>query len=158
MSDNVKILVGTMTGTAELVADEILDVLEDKGADVEIVLMDNLKSGDLDSDDLYILCTSTYGQGDIPDNAQAFFEDLEAEKPDLSDLNYGVFALGDRTYMQTFCFGGKKFDELFSKLGANRIGDRLEHDASSGELPEDVAAEWAEDWYAAASGVSAEAA
>ncbi len=158
MSDNVKILVGTMTGTAELVADEILDVLEDKGATAEITLMDDLKAGDLNSDDFYVICTSTYGQGDIPDNAQAFFEDLESEKPDLSGLRYGVFALGDRTYMQTFCFGGMKFDELLTKLGATRVGERLEHDASSGELPEDVAADWAEEWFAAASGVSAEAA
>lgn len=147
MSNEVKILVGTMTGTAELVADEIVDVLEDKGADVEILLMDDLKPDALAVGPLYIICTSTYGQGDVPDNAQDFFEALEDTKPDLTGLHYGVFALGDRTYMQTFCFGGKKFDELFEKLGAKRLGERREHDASSGELPEDVAAEWAEEWF-----------
>lgn len=149
MSNEVKILVGTMTGTAELVADEIVDVLEDKGADVEILLMDDLTPDVLEPGPLFIICTSTYGQGDIPDNAQAFFAALESGKPNLSGVHYGVFALGDRTYMQTFCFGGKKFDELFEKLGATRLGDRKEHDAASGELPEDVAADWAEGWFEA---------
>lgn len=154
MSNEVKILVGTMTGTAELVADEIVEVLEEKGAETEILLMDDLKPDQLDTGPLYIICTSTYGNGDIPDNAQAFYEALESEKPDLSGLHYGVFALGDRTYMQTFCFGGKKFDELFEKLGATRLGARKEHDASSGDLPEDIAADWADGWY----GEAAEAA
>lgn len=147
MSEEVKILVGTMTGTAELVADEIVDVLSDKGADVEIMLMDDLDASSVAPGPLYIICASTYGQGDIPDNSQAFFEALEQGKPDLSAIRYGVFALGDRTYMQTFCFGGQKFDALFESLGAKRLGDRKEHDASSGDLPEDIAAEWAEGWY-----------
>ncbi|NMM46394.1 nitric oxide synthase [Rhodospirillaceae bacterium KN72] len=150
MSNEVKILVGTMTGTAELVADEIVDVLDGKGADVEVLLMDDLKPDVLKPGPLYILCVSTYGQGDVPDNAQAFFAALSEQKPDLSGIYYGVFALGDRTYMQTFCFGGQKFDELLSGLGATRLGDRKEHDACSGELPEDLAAEWAEQWFEAA--------
>jgi MioC protein len=33
-------------------------------------------------------------------------------------VRYGVIALGDRTYSQTFCFGGKKFDERLQGLGA----------------------------------------
>lgn len=146
MATQIKILVGTMTGTAELVADEIVDVLQDKGAETEILLMDDLQPDALVPGALYIICTSTYGQGDIPDNAQAFYEALQSEKPDLSGLTYGIFALGDRTYMQTFCFGGIKFDELFTSLGARRLGERQDHDAASGELPEDVAAEWAADW------------
>lgn len=147
MTQAVKILVGTMTGTAELVADEIADVLGDKGADVDIALMDDLTSDIFDTDTLYIVCTSTYGQGDVPDNAQALYEDLESKSPNLAGVRYGVFALGDTTYQQTFCFGGKKFDTLLSKLGATRIGEREEHNASAGTLPEDDAAGWAEGWY-----------
>ena len=156
MSESIKILVGTMTGTAELVADEIVDVLEGKGAEPEIVLMDDLKADSVEPG-LYIICTSTYGQGDVPDNAQSFYDALESAKPDLSEVRYGVFGLGDRTYMQTFNFGGKKFDALFESLGAKRVGERMEHDASSGDLPEDIAAEWTEEWYEQASS-SAEAA
>jgi len=147
MSSEVKILVGTMTGTAELVADEMVDVLKEKGANPEILLMDDLAPDALIPGPLYIICTSTYGQGEVPDNARSFYDALEEQAPDLSAIQYGVFALGDMTYMQTFCFGGRKFDDLFAKLGARRLGERVEHDASSGDLPEDMAAEWAEEWF-----------
>lgn len=143
----MKIFVGTMTGTAELCAEEIADALSDKGVDAEIELMDGLDSGALDGAETFLICTSTYGQGDVPDNAQAFLESLKADRPDLSGARFGLFALGDMTYSQTFCFGGKQFDQVLTDLGATRVGEMLLHDASSGTLPEDVAADWAADWY-----------
>ncbi len=147
MTDMIKILVGTMTGTAELVAEEILDTLTDKGAEAELTLMDEVRADTVSESDTLIICTSTYGQGDVPDNAQALLESLQAAKPDLSSVRYGLFALGDMTYAQTFCFGGKRFDEALQSLGAQRVGEIVLHDASSGTLPEDEAADWASDWY-----------
>ncbi len=147
MSEPIKILVGTMTGTAELVADEIAEVLQSKGVETEIVLMDDAGPDVFEPSAGYVICTSTYGQGDVPDNARALCAALETDRPDLSGIRYGVFALGDMTYAQTFCFGGRKLDDMLRALGAERIGDRREHDASSGSLPEDEAAGWAEAWY-----------
>lgn len=147
MADTVKILVGTMTGTAELVADEIAEVLNDKGLEAEIELMDDLDSGVFADGGTFIVCTSTYGSGDVPDNAHAFMDSLQADAPDLSGVRFGVFALGDMTYAQTFCFGGKQFDEQLTKLGARRVGAVMKHNASEGTLPEDVAADWAAEWY-----------
>lgn len=147
MNQRISILVATMTGTAELVADEIAEVLRARGADVDIRLMDDLGADAFEAGRGYIICTSTYGQGDVPDNAQTLFATLARERPALSGIRYGVFALGDMTYADTFCFGGRKFDDLLRSLGATRIGERLEHDASQGTLPEDDAAAWAEGWY-----------
>src|SRR5262249_14449991 len=95
-----------------------------------------------------LICDSTYGQGDVPDNAQKLFADLEATKPDLSSLAYGVIALGDRTYAQTFCFGGKRFDALLQSLGARRIGEVMIHDASAGTIPEEEAVGGVGPWLA----------
>jgi MioC protein len=95
---------------------------------------------------VFLVCTSTYGQGDVPDNAKNLYEALRASKPDLSRVRYGVFGLGDRTYAETFNFGGRKFDELLASLGARRIGERVQHDASSGVLPEETAQEWGGEW------------
>jgi MioC protein len=99
-----------------------------------------------DREAVYLVCTSTYGQGDVPDNAKALYEALCAQKPDLAGVRYGVFGLGDRTYAETFNFGGKRFDEILQALGAERIGERYTHDASSGTLPEEIALEWAQSW------------
>jgi MioC protein len=143
---NLTILVGTMTGTAELVAEEVRDVLREAGAEIEILPMDALNASVFERGGVFLVCTSTYGQGDIPDNGQALFGDLEAGRPDLSRVEYGVIALGDRTYAATFCFGGKRFDALLASLGARRVGDIMLHDASAGTMPEEVAVDWARDW------------
>jgi MioC protein len=145
----INILVGTMTGTAQMCAQEIELALDGDDLQVATLLMDKLEpSVFADRDAVYLVCTSTYGQGDVPDNAKALYEALCAHKPELSGVRYGVFGLGDRTYAETYNFGGKRFDDILTELGAERIGDRLMHDASSGTLPEEIAIEWAEAWVA----------
>jgi MioC protein len=146
MQVKIHILVGTMTGTAQLCAQEMELALDDGETQVATLLMDNLDSSVFSRDGVFLVCTSTYGQGDVPDNARALYEDLKAKRPKLSQVRYGVFGLGDRTYAETFNFGGKRFDELLAELGAQRIGERYMHDASSGVLPEETALEWCQDW------------
>ncbi len=94
----------------------------------------------------YLICSSTYGSGDVPDNAQGLFASLEERRPDLRGIVYGVIALGDQTYGDTFCQGGLRFDKLLSELGAQRAGEVLLHDASAGTMAEDVASEWILPW------------
>jgi MioC protein len=135
-----------MTGTAEMVAQEVETALEAAGHQANIQMMDGLDASVLSGAGPFLICTSTYGQGDVPDNAQALFNSLENDRPDLSSLTYGVIALGDRTYKDTYCQGGLRFDKLLTELGAKRAGDILMHDASSGTLPEEVAAQWVVPW------------
>ncbi|MGH8734057.1 MAG: flavodoxin domain-containing protein [Burkholderiales bacterium] len=144
----ITILVGTMTGTAQLCAQEMELALDDGETEVETRLMDGLDSGVFSAESVFLICTSTYGQGDVPDNARALYEHLQTARPDLSRVRYGVFGLGDRTYAETFNFGGKRFDEILAALGARRVGERHMHDASSGVLPEETALEWCREWLA----------
>ncbi len=146
----LKILVGTMTSTADYVAQAIQMDCADLADDIEIMLMDNLDITVFDTsqakDALYLICTSTYGQGDVPDNARALYESMDAQPQFLGHVKYGVIALGDRTYLQTYCFGGKKFDERLSDLGAQRLGELYCHDASTGTMPEEEATAWCRHW------------
>ena len=148
MALDLTILVGTMTGTAQLVGQELELRLDDGDTHAVAKLMDNLDASVFAGGGLFLICTSTYGQGDVPDNAKKLYDSLQAIRPDLSNLRYGVIALGDRTYAETFCNGGKRFDTILSELGAKRIGEVLLHDASAGTMPEEVAAEWIEGWIA----------
>ena len=158
MTLKINILVGTMTGTAQLVAQELELAWDDGEVRVEMLLMDQLDSSVFAREGVFLICTSTYGQGDVPDNARPLYEDLQTKRPDLSQLRYGVFGLGDKTYAETFNFGGQRFDELLAELGAQRIGERVKHDASSGVLPEEMASEWGDDWLKLARKAVAEAA
>ena len=143
---DLNILVGTMTNTAQLVAQEIELTAGDDETRINVTYMDGLIATAVKPGNLYLICTSTYGQGDVPDNAKSLYDSLVATRPDLTGVRYGVIALGDRTYLQTFCNGGKKFDAILSDLGAQRIGGVCLHDASAGTLPEEVCIEWAQGW------------
>jgi MioC protein len=147
-SMRITILIGTMTGTAQLCAQEMELALGDDETQIEALLMDGLDASVFQREGAFLICTSTYGQGDVPDNARALFEDLQQKRPDLSGVSYGVFGLGDRTYAETFNYGGKRFDDILTELGATRIGERYKHDASSGVLPEETAVEWCQEWAA----------
>ena len=157
----LKILVGTMTSTADYVAQAIQMDCADLVGDIEVLLMDNLDisvfSPEQAKDAIYLICSSTYGSGDVPDNARALYESMSAQPQFLGHVRYGVIALGDRTYMQTFCFGGKKFDERLQDLGAQRIGEVWCHDASSGTMPETEGTAWCRQWLTEALQTSAAA-
>jgi MioC protein len=147
----LKILVGTMTSTAEYVAQAIQMDCADLVDSIDVVQMDGLDITAFDdTEPLYLICTSTYGSGDVPDNARALYESLDTAPKFLGHVRYGVIALGDSTYMQTYCFGGKKFDERLSGLGAQRVGDVWCHNGSAGTLPETEGAAWCREWLAAA--------
>ena len=146
MAVEITILVGTMTGTADMVAQEVQQALEGAGHRASIAMMDNLDASIFGPGGTFLICTSTYGNGDVPDNAQNLFSSLETEKPNLANVTYGIIALGDTTYKDTFCQGGKRFDQLLTELGAKRAGEMLMHDAGSGTLPEELAAQWVVPW------------
>jgi len=145
---NVHMLVGTMTGTAQLVAQEIELAFAGAQLGIDVVFMDALDRRVFERPGVFLICTSTYGQGDVPDNAKAFYADLVACAAPLTHVTYGVFALGDSTHVGTFCFGGKRFDDVLQARGARRIGEVMQHNASGGTLPEEVALEWFPQWLA----------
>jgi MioC protein len=145
---DITILVGTMTGTAQLVAQELELRIDDGETRAQARLMDSLDAAVFEGGGLFLICTSTYGQGDVPDNAKQLYESLQTARPYLAHIRYGVIALGDRTYAETFCNGGRRFDRILAELGAKRVGEILLHDASAGTMPEEVAAEWIDGWVA----------
>ena len=86
----------------------------------------------------------------MPDNARVLYDSLDSDPKYLGHVRYGVIALGDRTYLNTFAFGGKKFDERLQSLGAQRIGEVWCHDASAGTMPEELGTAWCREWLALA--------
>jgi MioC protein len=144
-TQRVGIFVATITGTADMCAEEIDAALNRAGLDVERHQMDNLGADALSPFDFVVIVSSTYGHGDIPDNGQALFEALE-QADSLSGTRFAVFGLGDRTYAATFCEAGRKWDALLAEKGASRFAPLVQHDASSGTLAEDIAGSWAAEW------------
>ncbi len=143
----ILILVGTESGNAQMVADALKPVLEAAGHNVDVT---DKAAGvpDLETHEVWLVVCATHGSGDIPTNILPLAETLERDRPDLSGHRYGVIALGDMTYQDTFCGGGKKVDKVFELCGARKLGDRLEVDASTQPLPDEEALGWIESWKA----------
>jgi MioC protein len=142
---NILILVGTESGNAQMVADALKPVLGTAGHTVDVTDKAATKV-DLEAHDVLLVICATHGSGDVPTNILPLTATLERERPDLSGHRYGVIALGDMTYQDTYCGGGKKVDRVFELCGAKKIGRRLEVDASSQPLPDEEALDWIEGW------------
>jgi MioC protein len=142
----ILIIVGTESGNAQMCADHLADNLPGLGHEVEVAAEADAGGVDFDGRDAVLVCTSTHGDGELPDNIMPLAERLRGDKPDLSHLRYGVIALGDQTYKATFCQAGKDMDALFAACGAKKLGERLEIDACTQPLPDEEALSWAQEW------------
>lgn len=129
-----------------MVADCVKDALEGLGHEVEIFREGNLAQADLGNRGTVLVCTSSTGIGDIPQNIQPLYEELRAKKPSLAGLRYGLIGLGDRNYKESFLGGPKKWDALLTELGAERVGERLELDATDNPYPDQDAVAWVKRW------------
>lgn len=144
-SGQTGIFVATMTGLAQMCAEEIETALKAAGTEPEILMMDGLGADAFAPYDTLVIVSSTYGQGEIPDNGLALFAEVEAGI-DLAGKRYAIFALGDRTYSDTYCAAGDRWNAALTACGATPFTDLQRHDASAGTFAEDVAGEWAAGW------------
>ncbi|WP_445621640.1 flavodoxin domain-containing protein [Kushneria sp. Sum13] len=146
---DVGIYVATVYGGALDVAEQIAPLFESAGYGVDIYETPTLEKLVDPRPDLALFCISTTGRGDYPGNFTGLSSALEQQRPSLQGLQYALIAMGDSSYEESFCGAGRKLDELLTALGASRVGERLEVDASETPMADDAALPWAEQWLEA---------
>ncbi|MDH5856065.1 nitric oxide synthase [Lampropedia aestuarii] len=145
----LKIIVGTASDNALYVAQAVQAALAAEFEAIDLHLANAQSQAellDLAADEVALVCTSTHGNGDVPENLQPLYADLDQHPRYLGGLRYGVIALGDSFYGDTYAAGGRLFDARLQDLGAQRVGDMLLLDASEDADAEAIAAEWAQAW------------
>ena len=141
---NISIIIGTMLGASEYIGDHLESLLTEDHQ-VITTLDADLTNFDLSVDQLWLVCTSTHGAGDFPDNIVDFIEQLKQQSPDLSNVRFAVCGLGDSSY-DTFCQAGITVDTLLESLGAMRVYPLNKIDIIDGILPEENAEQWLKLW------------
>ena len=135
----IEILVGSQMGAAEYAAEQVAETLVQAGYEVRLHLTPDIEQ--LTRNSIWLVITSTYGAGDLPDNIQPFADQLAQDRSDLTTVSYAVITLGDSSY-DTFCLAGRKIEALLASQHAKPLGIHLDIDVQQGELPEDLALAW----------------
>lgn len=140
---DITLISGSTLGGAEYVAEHLAEKLEDAGFSTETLhgpLLDALSASGI-----WLVISSTHGAGDIPDNLVPFYEDLQSQHPDLSQVRFGAIGIGSREY-DTFCGAIEKIEAELKNSGARQIGETLRINILEHDIPEDPAEAWLGSW------------
>ena len=130
------VLYGTQTGNSESVAEDLGASMRSNGINAVVASLDEVEIEQLTGMNYVFIVTSTYGEGEMPDNAELFWDALSATTaPRLEHMQFSILALGDTAYDE-FCEAGKQFDLRFEQLGAKRLVPRVDCDVDFEEPAE----------------------
>jgi len=137
---SIQIIVGSMLGGTEYVAEACEEVLTSLGHKTQLHFQPQLAQIPI-NDQILLICTSTHGAGDYPDNIKNFVDDLVSCDQDLSKSKFFVIGVGDSSY-DTFCLAAKNIEKLLETKGCNKITSLLTLDMQQDIDPEDLAKQW----------------
>lgn len=113
---SLNILFGSQTGNAAGLAEKTAKMAANYGLEPNIVDMDGFDPARLATMKRVMIITSTWGEGEMPDNADAMWNAINANGPALGGVHYSVCAIGDTSYDE-YCKAGHDWNNKLAALG-----------------------------------------
>jgi len=113
---SLNILFGSQTGNAAGLAEKTAKLATNYGLEANVVDMDGFDPARLATMKRVMIITSTWGEGEMPDNADAMWNAINANGPGLSAVHYSVCAIGDTSYDE-YCKAGHDWNDKLAALG-----------------------------------------
>lgn len=132
------IVYGTETGNSKKLASQLQALLKKNKIQSKVTDAFQYPIEKLDKEELLIVIMSTQGEGDPPQNAIKFVDNLSNSSVDLSKTKFTVLGLGDSSY-PLFCRAGEGIDEQLTRLGGQQLVPFQKADVDY--------AQTAEDWF-----------
>lgn len=118
---NVMIYYATETGNSKALSLQVMKAVKAAGYKVKNSAVNRVKAKDIKKDVIAIFLCSTHGEGDPPETAIEFFDDIKAAADGSIDgLQYAVLGLGDSSY-EIFCGFATDLDKELQRLGGKPL-------------------------------------
>ena len=134
---DLHILFGSQSGNSEGLAEKWQKEAPRYGLIPTVHDMDGFDIKSMSEMTRVMIVCSTWGEGEMPDNAEELYQEALDAGSILSKTNFSVCSLGDTGY-DLFCQSGKDWDKTLQDMGGARIYDRVDCDVDY-EMP---AEEW----------------
>ncbi len=118
-----KIVYASMTGNNEEVASIIDEKLQDMGIETDMSDITFSDVNEFSEYDIAFMVPYSYGEGELPDEALDFYEDLL--EIDLTDKIFAVAGSGDVFYEDAYCITVDDFTKAFLKIGGVQAAESL---------------------------------
>lgn len=145
---NIYLAVGSVTGTAESVALILQADLIAAGHQVVLDKQASIAALETQSWNAILVCTSSTGQGEIPNNLVPFYCELGDSLSLLSDVKFGIVALGNSSY-RNFCGAAELMEKRLYEQQAQCLVPKVTIDATETRAPERDAKFWLKEFIAA---------
>lgn len=121
------VVYASQTGSAEFLAERTAATLNTGGLHAHAIDIKAFDGATLAAATRVLFIVSTYGEGDAPDSAARFAQNVMGGAPDLAHLHYAVLALGDSSYTN-YCGFGRGLDAWLQSRGAQPLFERIDVD------------------------------
>lgn len=139
----IAVTFSTLSGNTALVANDLVDYLNNNGHKAELFDVINTNPDQLKEHELVFFGSSTYGDGDLNPITELFFSTADQQNHNCNNTHFAFFSLGDSSYPH-FATSGKISSEKIESMQGNILEPVLQIDGYPNQATYQKSRQWAD--------------